>query len=148
MFERGLFLFANELLRVEYLASSRQSLDVRFYPPARGWRNMVGNLVELAWLKKSLSITGCMLLAMTCVEHRGVGSHRIREFNAKLIQQDSAHPSKWDSGRRFAGSAFALCRSACVCYALLASLLSCLRELIFGCWGFDYDFANYIYIYI
>ena len=43
----------------------------------RGWRNTVGNLIEIFWLKNAYDgpqFTG------TCVKHRGVRFHRIRDF--------------------------------------------------------------------
>ena len=43
----------------------------------RGWRNTVGNLVDICWLEKTYGPQ----FTDTCVKHRGVRFHRIRDFN-------------------------------------------------------------------
>ena len=57
----------------------------------RGWRNTVGNLIEICWLKKAYhgpQFTG------TCVNNRGVRFRRIRDckqYYVNTIPQTSQH---------------------------------------------------------
>ena len=43
----------------------------------RGWRNAVGNLIKLFWLKKAFQWPRCIGL---CMKNRGVRFHRTRGF--------------------------------------------------------------------
>ena len=52
--------------------------ETRDHSCPRGWRNTVGNLVELVWLNETYHGLQCTGI---CANNRGVRLHRVRDFN-------------------------------------------------------------------
>ena len=77
----------------------------------RGWRNTVGNLIEIGWLEKAChgpQFTG------TCVKHRGVRFRRIRDFKQYCFNSIPPTSQIWMSPY-FAYRPVCISSARCVC---------------------------------
>ena len=127
----------------------------------RGWRNTVGNLIEIVWLEKA--VHGPQLTGGMCVKNRRVRLHRIQGFKqycfnsipptsqrrsspskrGEMLQQSSLRSACWSWGA-LAGQRCAACPSGrptlilCyLCVYVMCKLLCCSYFAVVFLWPAD-----------